>query len=176
MMQLSGQLEKYHRMNDPALKEVIARRVGALEKPLVTGNEKEALEMLLRNVHYRGTDIRLFVEYNDRKEMVPYIQHIAGCGEMCFPSSGSTLGTSTSLKLKLLWPILRQASNFHTRHMIVVDSQVLYFALGKGRSPSRRLNRILKRVTALALMTDTYLFPIWTLSAWNHADNPSRRA
>lgn len=61
--QLSSQLEKYHRMNDPSLKEVIARRVVSLERPLVVGNEKQALEQLLRNVHYRGTDVRLFVEF-----------------------------------------------------------------------------------------------------------------
>ena len=62
--------------------------------------------------------------------------------------------------------ILREDGMQQVRVMGVLDSQVLYFAL-------RRLNRILRRVMALA--GDLYLFPIWTLSAWNYADKPSRQ-
>lgn len=116
---------------------------------------------------------------NDRKEMVPYPAYRWLWRDVLsfkWKHTGHINELEAQAFVAHVKRILRNASNFHTRHMIVVDSQVLYFALGKGRSPSRRLNRILKRVTALALMTDTYLFPIWTLSAWNHADNPSRRA
>ena len=62
------------------------------------------------------------------------------------------------------------------RLMVIVDSQVLFYAVGKGRSPSKRINRLLRRLAALQLLGDIYVFPVWTLSAWNFADNPSRRA
>ena len=61
------------------------------------------------------------------------------------------------------------------RLIFVVDSQVIFFAVSKGRSPSTRLNRILRKLMALQLASDTYLFPLWTISAWNWADIPSRR-
>ena len=176
---VAQQLEKYHRMQNPELKEAIARRVVELERPLVEGNEAEALAQLLRNGHYRGTDVRLFVDFNDRKELVPYPAYRWLWRDVLsfrWKHTGHINELEAQAFVAHVKRILRQASNFNSRHMIVVDSQVLYFALGKGRSPSRRLNRILKRVTALALMTDTYFFPVWTLSAWNHADNPSRRA
>ena len=176
---IASQLEKYHRMANPSLKEAIARRVAELEKPLVTGNEEKALAELLRNGHYRGTDVRLFVEFNDRKELVPYPAYRWLWRDVLsfkWKHSSHINELETQALVAHLKRILRQKSNFGSRHMFVIDSQVLYFALGKGRSPSRRLNRILKRVTSLSLMADVYLFPVWTLSAWNHADNPSRRA
>lgn len=52
--------------------------------------------------------------------------------------------------------------------LVVLDSQVLYSALGKGRSPARILNRM-----ALLFAENLYIFLIWTLSAWNYVDKPS---
>eukprot|EP00438_Fugacium_kawagutii_P024080 Skav212943 [mRNA] locus=scaffold374:499856:502796:- [translate_table: standard] len=45
--------------------------------------------------------------------------------------------------------ILRNPAMRHCRLMVVVDSQVLYYALGKGRSASVQLNRVLRRLMAL---------------------------
>ena len=71
--------------------------------------------------------------------------------------------------------LLREEQYHGKRLMVVLDSQVIFFALGKGRSPASRLNRLLRRLGAMVLFADVYLFPIWTLSAWNFADRPSRR-
>lgn len=71
--------------------------------------------------------------------------------------------------------LLKEPAVSSVRLMVVIDSQVLFYCFGKGRSASKRLNCLLKRFMALELAGDFYFFPIWTLSAWNYADNPSRR-
>ena len=60
------------------------------------------------------------------------------------------------------------------RFLHVVDSRVVSCVLAKGRSSSSKLNRTLRRVAALALASDVYLLPMWTLSRWNFADSGSR--
>lgn len=49
----------------------------------------------------------------------------------------------------------RSANNCGRRWFLVVDY--------KGRSPSRRLNRLLCRQAATQLAMDSYLFPLWTI-------------
>ena len=56
--------------------------------------------------------------------------------------------------------ILRDPTLRSCRLLVVIDSQVLYYALGKGRSPSCQLNRVLRRLMALLLACDAALFPI----------------
>ena len=72
--------------------------------------------------------------------------------------------------------VLRDPTLRSCRLVVNVDSQVLYFAVGKGHSPSTELNRVLRRLMALQLAADVALFLLWTISAWNWADKPSRRA
>ena len=147
VQQISSQLDKYHRMTNPNLKEAIARRVAELERPLVNGNEQASLAELLRHGHYRGTDVRLFVEFNDRNGLVPYPAYRWLWRDVLsfkWKHSSHINEFEAQALVAHLKRILRDASNFGSRHMFIVDSQVLYFALGKGRSPSRRLNRILK--------------------------------
>ena len=70
---------------------------------------------------------------------------------------------------------LRSVDNMNTRFLNVVDSRVTYFALTKGRSGSKRMNRTLRRVMALNLASKSVLVSLWTLSKWNYADVASRR-
>ena len=56
----------------------------------------------------------------------------------------------------------------------VVDSMVTSSVLAKGRSSSRVLNRILRRICALVLAADLYVLPLWTISGWNFSDSGSR--
>lgn len=56
----------------------------------------------------------------------------------------------------------------------IVDSMVSAAVLAKGRSSSRVLNRVLRRVNAVLLLTDLYVLPVWTLSGWNFSDAGSR--
>lgn len=52
---------------------------------------------------------------------------------------------------------LRDPSNVNKRIMNVVDSLVTYFALTKGRSGSKRLNRSLRRIMALNVASKAVL-------------------
>jgi hypothetical protein len=69
----------------------------------------------------------------------------------------------------------RSTSKFHTRWLHVLDSMVCRGAIAKGRSSSRRLNKVLRKHTAAALAQNGYLFPLWTISQWNFSDKASRR-
>ena len=60
------------------------------------------------------------------------------------------------------------------RLLHVVDSRIVSCVLAKGRSSSCKLNRVLRRVGALMLASDIYVFPLWTVSRWNFADSGSR--
>ena len=61
-----------------------------------------------------------------------------------------------------------------TRILHVLDSQVSACVVAKGRSSSHVLNRVLKRVGALSVASDVYVFPLWTISSWNFSDAGSR--
>ena len=60
------------------------------------------------------------------------------------------------------------------RFFHVLYSRVCCCVLAKGRSSSKLLNRLLRRITCLLLFSDAYLLPLWTISGWNFADAPSR--
>ena len=175
---IEGELEKYHRMSNPELRGKVVSRILQEEQKLTAGAEKEALMHLLRNGHYRGTDVRLTVEHAQERQMVPYPAYRwVWRTQMAFKwkQEGHINELETQALAAHIRRILREDGMQQVRVMVVLDSQVLYFALGKGRSPSKRLNRLLRRIMALTLMGDMYIFPIWTLSAWNFADKPSRQ-
>ena len=177
--QLCNELGKYSRFEDESLKLKVAHRIYELESNLVTGYEEEALQDLLRHGHYRGTDIRLFVEHNNVRELVPYPAYRwlwRDTLSFRWKNEGHINELEGQALIAHVRRLLREPGVKHLRMFIVVDSQVLYFSMGKGRSPSKRLNKLLKRLACLCLMADLYIFGIWTLSAWNHADIPSRRA
>jgi hypothetical protein len=157
----------------------VAQRILQLEKKLTTGKEGQALYDLLKNGHYRGTDIRLFVEHNSARELVPYPAYRwlwRDTLSFRWKQESHINELEGQALVAHVRRLLREQEVTHVRVMVVVDSQVLFYAVGKGRSPAKRINRLLKRLMALQLMADLYVFPIWTLSAWNHADLPSRRA
>lgn len=68
----------------------------------------------------------------------------------------------------------RSRSKQHLRFFHVLDSMVSRGALAKGRSSSKRLNKVARRCSAYLLAMDDYMFPLWTISRWNFADKASR--
>ena len=177
--QICDELGKYSRFQDEVLRLKVATRIHELESHLVTGYEEEALQDLLRRGHYRGTDVRLFVEHNSARELVPYPAYRWLWRDTLsyrWKNESHINELEGQALIAHVRRLLREPDVKHLRMFIVVDSQVLYFAMGKGRSPAKRLNKLLKRLACLCLMADIYVFGIWTLSAWNHADIPSRRA
>ena len=176
--QIQQELSKYHRCEDTELRMQIARAVLEMEERCNTGYEQSHVNWLLSHGHYRGADIRLAVEYHGAKQLVPY-----PAGRWVWRDVLSFKwrieGHINELEAQALFAharrVLRDPQMRHVRLMVVIDSQVLFFALGKGRSPATRLNRILRRLMALLIAADVMIFPIWTLSSWNYADRPSRR-
>ena len=62
----------------------------------------------------------------------------------------------------------------HTGAFHIFDSRVCSCVIAKGRSSSKVLNRPLRRYCALALASDSYILPLWTISSWNFSDPGSR--
>ena len=172
-------LKKYHSTEEGLLKAV-TDKVVAWEQEMRPGNERNNLMNLLRQGHYRGTDIRTVLEYNGERRMVPYPALRWVWREVLsykWKHDGDHINVLEAQALFThLRRISRESQNHHARSFVVVDSQVLFYAVGKGRSPSLRLNRVLRRLMALCLAADMLVLPIWTISAWNWADKPSRRA
>lgn len=158
--------------------EGIARQVLALENQCEPGQEEEHLHWLLARGHYRGTDVRLSLEHCGAKHLVPYPAGRWLWRELLsfrWKSDGHINILEAQAFFAHARRILRDPAMRSCRLLVVVDSQVLYYVLGKGRSASTQLNRVLRRLMALQLATDSALLPIWTISPWNWADKPSRR-
>ena len=175
---IEEELKKYHRTADAELRAILAEKIYEWEIEMHGGEEKSQLNKLLRFGHYRGTDIRLAVEVAGARQMFPYPAY-RWLWKDFLAFRWKVDGHINVLEGQALLAHIRRLmreERFHGRRlMVVLDSQVIFYALGKGRSPASRLNRLLRRIGAMVLFGDVYLFPIWTLSAWNFADRPSRR-
>lgn len=123
----------------------------AEEDDCVPGQEEQRLHRLLSRGHYRG---RLSVEHCGAKHLVPY-----PAGDWFWRELLSFIwkvdGHINILEAQAFFAharrVLRDPSMRSCRLLIVVDSQVLYFALGKGRSASLQFNQVLRRLIALQL-------------------------
>ena len=70
---------------------------------------------------------------------------------------------------------VRDLAALGTRFFNITDSQVGFFTMSKGWSKAPRLNRLLRRINAVILMSQAMPIHLWTISKWNFADAPSRR-
>ena len=82
------------------------------------------------------------------------------------------------LELRALFTLLRglarSSGNIGMRFAVLVDSLVVLGIAAKGRSCSRRLNSILRRLNAHVLASGFYVFFGYVASDANPADEPSR--
>ena len=69
---------------------------------------------------------------------------------------------------------LRGGRLFNRRFLHLVDSQVVLGVVAKGRSSSKKLNRVVKRINLLLLGCHSYMLLGWVRSELNPADEPSR--
>eukprot|EP00438_Fugacium_kawagutii_P014986 Skav210164 [mRNA] locus=scaffold5301:42844:43734:- [translate_table: standard] len=143
--------------------------------------EQQHLRWLMRHVGLRGTDVRLSVEGHEASKRESQTPHPA------FRWLWKTVlsyrwGSSQHINILEASAILaefrrrvRSPEMLGKRFFNIVDSMVMFFAMAKGRSPSKRLNRILRRIMAVSVFTRTIPVTLWTLLKWNYADLPSRR-
>jgi hypothetical protein len=145
---------------------------------MVPGQEVSHIKELIRFADHRGSEIRVGLwSGGGNDQLFPY------------PSFAWRWKTVQSyawhhdqhiniLEFTALFNYLRSLANKrhlqHMRLMHVFDSKVVCGVLGKGRSPSRRMNRCCRRLLPLLLGMDWYVMTLWTCSGWEYADAPSR--
>ena len=166
-------------LQNPVIASRAAMRVLEVIRSMVPGKEKELLKTMLRHIFLRDTDVKLLSSAED--------------GSQSMMSPYPAFKWDWKVKLAFAWRqhqhinILeisaflvefrrrtRQRAQLGCRYFNITDSQVTFHCLTKGRSSSPRLNRLLRRVNALALMSGTLPIHLWTISKRNEADRPSR--
>eukprot|EP00438_Fugacium_kawagutii_P004912 Skav217251 [mRNA] locus=scaffold47:369148:372975:- [translate_table: standard] len=135
----------------------------------------------LRRVEYRGSDVRLDLNLVFKPDSVTRTsidprRWVWRTGQS-YPFPGGQ--HINMLELKAILRALEwraRSSNFKSvRFMHLSDSQICLAVLCKGRSSSRAINRILRRIHALCLALNLYPIWAWVASRLNPADGPSRR-
>ena len=143
------------------------------------GAESEHLHELLRMGDFRGTDVVLASQtiLDSTRQVVPYpafawkwrtvqgypwkqMHHINALEFTAF--------------LNYVRSIVVNPATHSLRCFHVLDSRVSSCIVAKGRSSSRLLNRLCRRLAAFTLASDTYFLPLWTISKWNFSDAASR--
>eukprot|EP00435_Cladocopium_sp_Y103_P053881 s1018_g17.t1 len=147
----------------------------------MTENEEENhMRWLMRQVGLRGTDVRITVptEQIQREVVHPY-PAFRWLWRTVLSYKWSAEQHINVLKVTAVLTEfrrrLRDVDNINVRFFNIVDSMVTYYAVTKGRSGSKRMNRTLRRIMALNLASKSVMFSLWTLSKWNFADAASRR-
>ena len=122
------------------------------------GHERRHLRGLLREICIRGTEVRFEATLEDGSQALLVL----------YPAFKWQWKTRLSFPWKHPQHInvlevsaflvefhrrMRDLAQLGTRFFNVTDSQVDYFTTSKGRSRSPRLNRLLRRINALILMS-----------------------
>ena len=149
-----------------------------LEDEMRQGSERDHLATMARKASIRGADLRLFLTVDDVPQELPYPAYRWFWKEcLAYPWKHSEHINYLELRafIAMLKRRVRQAQRRSTRYLHIVDSAVTRGAVAKGRSSSPQVNKLLKKVCALCLASDTYPLVAWTISRWNFADLASRR-
>ena len=166
------------RLQQREVTEHAAREVLALERMMVHAQERQHLLALVREASIRGADVRLLMSVNEESHEWPYPAYRWYWQEkLSYPWKQEDHINELELQafIVMVRRRVRKASRHHSRYLHIVDSAVTRGAVAKGRSTSRRLNRLLRKVAAMTLAADVYPLTAWTISRWNFADLASRR-
>ena len=135
----------------------------------------------LRRTEFRGSDVRLDVGTLYRPDVAPRStinprrwRWVTGASYPWRRREHINVLELRTVLQALEWR--SRASQFHScRVLHLSDSQVCLGVLTKGRSSSRKLNRILRRICSLCLALNAFPIWAWIASRLNPADAPSRR-
>lgn len=176
------QLQKStHRLQAESVLVPMAKYLTRMEFQMRPGEETHHLRELLQAASMRGTEIRFHLAIGPDQEVheVPYPALRWRWKTILSYQWKDEEMHINELEMNALVVMSkhrgRSTSKFHTRWLHVLDSMVCRGAIAKGRSSSRRLNKVLRKHTAAALAQNGYLFPLWTISQWNFSDKASRR-
>ena len=136
------------------------------------------LAEVLRQVDHRGSDVRL------DSGLVPHIRQDVPYPVFCWKwRSVAAYAWKQVQHINLLEFIavlnyirgLVLNTRMHGFRLIhILDRRVAAGVIARGRSSSKRLNRLSRRFMAYELASDLYLLPLWTISGWMPADAGSR--
>jgi hypothetical protein len=166
-------------LSKPGVALFAAEAVMSLIATMCPGNEIAHLQGLLNIIDFRGSDVRLDsgVILEGSRQPTPYP---AICWDWAVVQSYGWQQHQHINVLELLafFNYLRSVaiiSKSHSQRILhVLDSRVCSCVLSKGRSSSKLLNRLLRRILGVSLAADLYVLPLWTVSAWNFSDAGSR--
>ena len=144
------------------------------------GHEEDHVKRLTRQVGLRGSGLRIWVPATavEREVHVPYpaFRWLWRTVMAYRWTAGQHINIlEVTAVLTEFRRRLRNPENIHIRFLNIVDSLVTYYAVTKGRSGSKRMNRALRRIMALNLASKSSMMILWTLSKWNYADIASRK-
>ncbi|CAE7300353.1 unnamed protein product [Symbiodinium sp. CCMP2592] len=164
---------------DAAVQWAVSQCASFLEK-MEAGEEKEHFKWLLRHAYHTGCDVRLTDRGDDImghrpgpypafrwlwRDVLSYRwrepQHINVLEMTAF---------LTELRRRA-----RSTNELGKRFFCILDSLVSFYVLGKGRSSSKRLNRVSRRIASLSLASGLIPMTLWTISKWNYSDGASRK-
>eukprot|EP00438_Fugacium_kawagutii_P011318 Skav205073 [mRNA] locus=scaffold142:449288:454273:- [translate_table: standard] len=139
------------------------------------------VHQFLRRTEFRGSDVRLDLNLIFRPDAVArssidprrWVWKTAQAYRWRRSEHINILELRSILR-SLEWRA-RTATFKSCRFLHLSDSQICLAVLTNGRSSSRRVNRILRKVHALCLALDLLPLWAWVASALNPADEPSRR-
>ena len=136
---------------------------------------------LLRRADHRGTDVRIDLQLSfqtdawPRTPICPRRWHWKVILKFLWKRSGAHIN---ELELRALFTLLRSlarsSGNIGMRFAVLVDSLVVLGIAATGRSCSRLLNSIHRRLNAHVLASGFYVFFGYVASDANPADEPSR--
>jgi hypothetical protein len=139
----------------------------------------EAVRQFCRSALFKGSDVRLATQ----SVMVPNLWPRLAADTsrwhwkviLSYPAHGPHINV---LELKAVlssfkWRV-RSCKGLHVRFAHFLDSQVAMSVLAKGRSSSRQLGAVLRKINALLLASSNFPFYIFVRSEDNPADAPSR--
>ena len=162
--------------------------LGLLEEPQLEVDEvslhkslmSKLVHLFLRRVELRGSDIRLDTGTLFRPDCCPRasVDPLKWEWRHCRAFKWRRSEHINVLEMKaalhaIQWRGRRSAyRNFRT--MILIDNQSVLAVMAKGRSSSRKINLLLRRLAALCCALNVYLLVCWVDTTDNPADEASR--
>ena len=142
------------------------------------GNEASHLVNLLRYVDHKGADVKLNLSVVAvSKQDFPY-PAFAWQWETVQAYKWKVSQHINVLELAAFLNYVRSKRNskhlFGLRWVHVFDSRVVSCVIAKGRSSSKRVNRLSRRLMPNLVGMNVYICPLWTISQWMYADAASR--
>lgn len=152
-----------------------------------TGSSTVLVRKLMHLVSSKGTDVMLTSStetlpkfHRLRTSLSPRLWHWRViCGWQWRPGASSIPEHINRLEMRavetsLRWRLFRQ-KGYRTRVLHLVDSMVSLQIINKGRSSSRKIKPIMRRISALLIAGNILMTLAYTSTKTNPADAPSRR-